>query len=98
MYCAITNNIFKITLKQFTTSEDSGQPGQMLSLIKAQAVLKAPLLYQHENCFHLKLDGGRVSICTLLPVWVQKMTGCPSVCVFIPQSGSPLELFENIYV
>lgn len=34
MYFAITNNIFKITLKQFTTSEDSGHPGQMLSLIK----------------------------------------------------------------
>ena len=34
MYYAITNNIFKITLKLFTTSEDSGQPGQMLSLIK----------------------------------------------------------------
>ena len=23
-------------------------------------------------------------------VWVRKMTGCPSVCVFIPESGSPL--------
>ena len=34
MYFAKTNDIFKITFKQFTTSKDSGQPGQMLSLIK----------------------------------------------------------------